>query len=195
MRCLHRGRGRPSSTGGGAWLAVCSGVSLSVRISRSRFTSFSLATCFWLEALGGSRHYLYPVHISHTFISCPSVGAALYLLLLRLLARQYDAAARVAPLCVSDATLSAEEAQLVRALADAAEDQHPDAHACRLRLSLAALHTPMYDALPWRLGEQLAGYAAKAAHVSFACHARALERGSRRPFVRVRARASVHLRR
>ena len=123
----------------------------------------------WLEALGGSRHYLYPVHISHTFISCPSVGAALYLLLLRLLARQYDAAARVAPLCVSDATLSAEEAQLVRALADAAEDQHPDAHACRLRLSLAALHTPMYDALPWRLGEQLAGYAAKAAHVSFAC--------------------------
>ena len=66
----------------------------------------------WLEALGGSRHYLYPVHISHTFISCPSVGAALYLLLLRLLARQYDAAARVAPLCVSDATLSAEEAQL-----------------------------------------------------------------------------------
>ena len=37
----------------------------------------------WLEALGGAGHYLYPVHISHTFISCPSVGAARDVLLLR----------------------------------------------------------------------------------------------------------------
>ena len=43
----------------------------------------------WLGHLD-VRHYLYPVSLSRTFISTPTLAAALYLLVLRWLDRQYE---------------------------------------------------------------------------------------------------------
>ena len=43
----------------------------------------------WLEGLGETRHYLYPIHRSRQFLFSTSLASSLYLLLLRLLSRQY----------------------------------------------------------------------------------------------------------
>ena len=84
----------------------------------------------WANALTGVRHYLYPVHRSGAYLSPPSLAAALYLLILRWLARDYAAAFSLAAACASDTPLSDEEAQLWALLADLEEDLEPSAHAC-----------------------------------------------------------------
>ena len=52
---------------------------------------------------------------------------------------QYDAVFRMAESCVSDTELSPTEAQIFAQLRLLKDDQHPDAHACRLKISLATL--------------------------------------------------------
>ena len=71
----------------------------------------------WLSNLGSTRHYLYAIHLSEGFLFSPTLAAALYLLLLRLLARQYEAVTAMASLCVCDGALSPEERQIVQLLA------------------------------------------------------------------------------
>jgi hypothetical protein len=45
----------------------------------------------WAENLPSSRHYLYPIHRSTAFVTPPSLAAAIYLLVLRWLAHDYEA--------------------------------------------------------------------------------------------------------
>ena len=120
----------------------------------------------WVASLGPTKAYLYPVHLSQSFLFFPSLAAALYMLLLKLLARRYETASEMAPQCVCDRPLSREEAQIVALFNETRGDQHPDAHACRLRISLHALHTPLYPELPWDLAEELIAYTRKLGHVS-----------------------------
>lgn len=49
----------------------------------------------------------------------------------------------------------------------ATKDTHPDAHACRLKLSAALAHAPMD--MPWNLSLEMAHYVQKFAAVSAAC--------------------------
>ena len=114
----------------------------------------------WMAQLPSSRHYLYSVHPSRTYLSPPSLAAALYLLLLRWLARDFEAACALAPSCVTDAPMSAEEAQLWKMLADLTSDAEPAAHACRLKLSLGARACPEL-ACPWEAAKELGCYLAK----------------------------------
>jgi hypothetical protein len=123
----------------------------------------------WLGNLGATRHYLYPVHLSERCLFAPTLAAALYLLMLRLLARQYDAVVAMASLCVCDGPLSPEERQIVRLLAQCNADRHPDAHACRLHVSLHAMHTPLASLLPWDLARELKAYVHKRWHVALSC--------------------------
>jgi hypothetical protein len=60
-------------------------------------------------------------------------------MLVRFLNRQYDAVFRLAETCVSDTQLSDEESQIFAQFALLKDDNHPDAHACRLKISLATL--------------------------------------------------------
>ncbi len=66
----------------------------------------------WLEGLGETRHYLYPIHRSRQFLFSTSLASSLYLLLLRLLSRQYASAFRLCTSCSSDQPLSEEEAHI-----------------------------------------------------------------------------------
>ena len=93
----------------------------------------------WVAALGDVRHYAYPVHACGVFLSSRTLASSLYLLAVRLLGRRYEMAFRLAESCITDATLSAEEAQLWELLALAGADTHPDAHAVRRNLALALL--------------------------------------------------------
>jgi hypothetical protein len=123
----------------------------------------------WLANLGATRHYLYQVHVSETFLLYPNLAAALYMLLLRLLARQYEAVVDLTSLCVCDAAPSPEERQIVSMLGQANKDHHPDAHACRLHVSLCAMHTPLEALLPWDTAAELRAYVRKRDHVGIRC--------------------------
>lgn len=68
-----------------------------ILIARPQGTAFSgeviLNRCdtWWLKCVGeGARHHLYPVHVSGCLLSTPSLAAALYLLVSRFVAGQYD---------------------------------------------------------------------------------------------------------
>ena len=75
---------------------------------------------------GGGGHYVYPVHGSHATMAAASLPAALYLTLLRFLARRYSDVCKLADLCVSEAHPTPEEAQLWRAFSGVANDPSPD---------------------------------------------------------------------
>jgi len=81
----------------------------------------------WLEGLGDTRHYLYPIHRSRQFLFATSLASSLYLLLLRLLARKYDSAFRLCTACTSDQPLSDEEAHIFDQLKYVANDPIADA--------------------------------------------------------------------
>ncbi len=59
-----------------------------------------------------SDHYLYPVHLSHMFLFTTTLESALYLLLLRILHKQYEDAFQLADSCISDVKLSREAGQV-----------------------------------------------------------------------------------
>ena len=109
------------------------------------------------------------VHVSETFLFCPSLASSLYMLLLRFLARQYEAVVGLASGCVADSPPTAEERQICMQLAQTQDDRHPNAHACRLHISLCALHTPLSELLPWDLEREIVAYVKKVWHVSVAC--------------------------
>ena len=92
---------------------------------------------------------------------------ALYLLLLRLLSRDYNAVGVLADSVATDTTFTAEELAVFNALGGANDDRHPDAHACRLRISLMTLDS--HTKLPWNLTKEATGYVTKLSHVSANC--------------------------
>ena len=124
---------------------------------------------------GCGGHYVYPVHGSHTALSAASLPSALYLALLRFLARRYANVCELSDLCVSDNALTPEEQQLWLAFAGVAMDPAPDACAARLRLSVAAFGTPAESLLPWDTQEELLSYVGSWRHVSASCRLSARE--------------------
>ena len=128
----------------------------------------------WSQHLTMSRHYLYDVHRSRSYLKPPSLAASLYLLVLRWLARDFASAFALAPSCVTDAALTPEEASLWSLLADFAQDTEPAAHATRLKLYLGARVCPELTC-PWRPGRELVQYLAKLDFIPHACRLSASE--------------------
>ncbi|CAM9876619.1 unnamed protein product, partial [Discosporangium mesarthrocarpum] len=126
---------------------------------------------WWLGCVGsGVRHHLYPFHVSGALLSTPSLAAALYLLLSRFVAGQYEKVFAMVESCVTDLPLSKEEAGTLLWLGHLDHDHHPDAVACRLRITLSAIPCPaMSEALPWNLLEQVHLYVTRRGHVSASC--------------------------
>lgn len=114
-----------------------------------------------------SRYYLYPVHTSKTFLILPTLGAALYMSLLRFLNRDYSACFSLLDTCHVDTPFTAEEQHIFDQFQHGQDDMHPDAHACRLKLSLAVLFSE--NKIEWKVQNEMAGYLDKLAHVSADC--------------------------
>jgi hypothetical protein len=112
------------------------------------------------------RHYVYPVHLSRTFLFSETLASSLYLLLMRFLARDYAAAFKLCHLCVSDVALSAEEEQLFRAICDV-EDAHPDANAVRCKISIVTQNNEMRPS--WNSRDVTDRYVKMHRFVSLAC--------------------------
>ena len=92
------------------------------------------------------------------------MSAALYMVLMRMLHRDYDVASRLLRECLTDQAFSKERQWMMSLLADTASDCHPDAQAVRCRLALVCFEAG--EAPAWKADRDLDGYFRKYAHVS-----------------------------
>ena len=134
-------------------LAASAKPGVAVRMGGGGFTTLDLQLDrmddAWSENLNPEvRHYLYPIHPSRSFMFTPTLASAMYLLLLRLINRQYDEVFRLADFCVKDEALSAEEQQLFDKIVEVGSlDNSTDAIACRLKIILVTSGTPMFSTI------------------------------------------------
>ena len=120
----------------------------------------------WNAALD-TFYYLFPIHVSLSFLFSPTLSSGLYLLLARFLSRNYEEVFRLAGTIGTDTDLSPEEDMLLQALGRSNSDCHPDSHACRMKISLVTLDAPIQ--CPWDLTRQCSRYITKLTHVSMVC--------------------------
>ena len=120
----------------------------------------------WAASLE-NPYYVFPVHVSLSFLYSTTLASALYLLLLRYLHRQYDAVVRLVDTVSTDTKLSSEEHNTLHQLTKRSLDKHPDSHAALLKISLVLFDSPV--SLPWDLTAEMAAYISKLTHVSASC--------------------------
>jgi hypothetical protein len=120
----------------------------------------------WLANLDTVRHYLYPIHLSRTFVVSHTLSSTLYLMYMRFLDRQYERAFRLTDSCVTDTPLSGEEAQIWKLFGES-RDAHPDAQAFRLKLSIVTQGTTLK--CEWDILECYTAYLQRYSHVSASC--------------------------
>jgi len=122
----------------------------------------------WLEQLD-TRYFLYPVHVSLSFMFTPTLSSALYLLLLRFLNRRYPEVFRIAETIGTDTAFTGEEKMLFEAIQLARSDVHPNACACRMKIAaVTAIDAPDLK-LPFDITTVAVSHAHRAKYVSAVC--------------------------
>ena len=124
----------------------------------------------WIGNIGEVRSYLYPVHNSRSFLVTPSLSSSLYLMVMYFITGAYQDVFKMVESCVSE-ELSPEEQQIFDQLEFLGNDNHPDAHACRLKLSVVTVGLGAESTMqcPWSIAEEMEEYAKKHVYVSAAC--------------------------
>ena len=124
----------------------------------------------WINNIGEVRSYLYPIHNSRSFLVTPSLSSSLYLMLMYFITGAYSDVFRMVDSCVSE-ELSPEEQQIFNQLEFLGNDFHPDAHACRLKLSVVTVGLGADSTMkcPWSITEEMEEYVKKHGFVSSAC--------------------------
>jgi hypothetical protein len=114
-----------------------------------------------------STYFLYPVHVSLSFLFSPTLSSSLYILLLRFLNRNYEEVFRLAATIGTDIEYGPEEDVIFKCLGRLNGDCHPDAHACRLKIALVIFDSPVL--CPFDITVQMSRYVTKLSHVSAVC--------------------------
>ena len=116
-----------------------------------------------------TRYLLLPIHVSLSFVRTPTLLSGLYLLLLRFLNRNYADVQRLVNSVGTDTELTDEEAAVLKEISSVRDD-HPDAHAARLHLTLSLTDAPqsVKSAIKWDVPDNLYKYLNKLSHVSMA---------------------------
>ena len=123
----------------------------------------------WVDNTGESAYFIYPIHTSGCFMSSRSIASSLYLLVLRLMSRNYRDAYRLIESCVCDNVLTPQEKQIYDVIGTIKDDFHPDVHACRLKLYFVTYGCS--DVMPYQFSveKELLGYVTKIRNVSSYC--------------------------
>lgn len=136
----------------------------------------------WINNMSEIRCYLYPVHSSKSFLITPSLASSMYLMVMYFITGKYQEVFKMVESCVSE-DLTAEEvrtdynsiallilshsthwfffavdqAQIFNQLEFLGNDNHPDAHACRLKLSATTVGLGDSSAMkcPWSVFEEM----------------------------------------
>ena len=118
----------------------------------------------WLDKLD-TKYYLYPVHVSLSFMFTPTFASALYLLYMRLLYRDYEEVFRIATTIGTDTSLSKEEEQLFKMYS--VDDSHPNILACFIKIGLLMNDGPVN--CQWYLPKITAMMLVRQSKVSMSC--------------------------
>ena len=102
-----------------------------------------------------SKCFLYEIHSSGSFMTARSLAGALYLVLLLFLKQEYEAVCKMVTSITCDEEFNAEDEMVFRQLAATIEDVHPNAHSCRLKISLAVNAVHGLRWCPWDVGAEL----------------------------------------
>ena len=114
------------------------------------------------------RYFMLPIHTSKSFLITTTLSCRLYLILLKLLARQYEEAYRLIEVCAIDVKFTPEEKWVFNLIQERAQfDSHPDAEAVRLKLILAIMYSS--NEMMWETNVIFQRYLKNVAHVSAAC--------------------------
>jgi thiol-disulfide isomerase/thioredoxin len=113
------------------------------------------------------RFFLYPVHVSLSFLLTKGLNSAVYLMLLRFLHRDYADVFRLADSIATDTKFNEEGQDIFMGFRNSNDDWHPDAHACRLKISLVTIDSGTES--PWDLTVECAKHTVKLAAVSSNC--------------------------
>lgn len=124
----------------------------------------------WINNTGEVRCYLYPIHNSRSFLVTPSLASSMYLMVMYFITGSYQNVFKMVESCVSE-ELTPEEKQIFDQLEFLGNDRHPDAHACRLKLSVVTVGLGGDDSMkcPWSVREEMEEYCKKHQHVSSVC--------------------------
>jgi hypothetical protein len=124
----------------------------------------------WIDNIGEVRTYLYPIHNSRSFLVTPSLASSLYLMVMYFITGNYQDVFKMVESCVSE-DLSPEEQQIFNQLEFLGNDFHPDAHACRLKLSVVTVGLGADSKMkcPWSIAAEMEEYVKKHIYVSSAC--------------------------
>ena len=113
------------------------------------------------------RYFLYPVHVSLSFLLTKGLNSAIYLMLLRFLHRDYAEVFRLADSIATDTNFNAEGSVIFQRFAGTNNDWHPDAHACRLKIALVTIDSGAPP--PWDLTIECARHIVKLDSVTSNC--------------------------
>ena len=129
----------------------------------------SMTNKVWLANTGEAAYFTYPIHSSGCFMSSRSIASSLYLLVLRIMSRNYRDAFRLIESCVCDHVLTPQEKQIYDVMGTIKDDSHPDVHACRLKLYFVTYGCS--DVMPYQFNveSELVGYVTKIRLVSSYC--------------------------
>lgn len=130
------------------------------------FSTFTVLKHSDVEKLA-ERFFLYPVHVSCSFLLTKGLNSAVYLMLLRFMHRDYVDVYRLVDSIATDTKFNDEGLHIFKAFGRVNDDYHPDAHACRLKIALVILDSGV--PLPWDLTVECARYAVKVDRVSTSC--------------------------
>ena len=124
----------------------------------------------WIDNIGEVRCYMYPIHNSRSFLVTPSLASSMYLMVMYFITGSYQEVYKMVESCVSE-ELTPEEKQIFDQLEYLGNDMHPDAHACRLKLSVVTVGLGGDDSMrcPWSVTEEMEEYCKKHPFVSSAC--------------------------
>eukprot|EP00966_Prymnesium_polylepis_P135209 3125348-Prymnesium_polylepis.1 len=117
-------------------------------------------------ANAATSYFTFGVHASGAFLTPPTLASALYLLVLKLMARDYAGASALFSSISTDSELTAEESQIFDVLGDLKAGS-PDFHAVRAKVMLTQADAP--TVIPWDVRQEQAYYASKLSHVSARC--------------------------
>ena len=116
-----------------------------------------------------TRYLMLPIHVSLSFIRTPTLLSGLYVLLLRFLNRDYADVQRLINSVGTDTELTEEEGAVLQEISSVRDD-HPNAHAARLHLTLSLVDAPekSKSIVRWDVPEQVYKYLNKMSHVAMA---------------------------
>lgn len=116
-----------------------------------------------------ARYFLYPVHVSFSFLFMPTLCSAMYMILLRFLNMNFSESCKLSPSVATDANLTADELKIFMTVIEN-QLKHPDSYAFLLHFFLALSQSPSCLTCASQSVPSIeVAYLKRLSHVSYLC--------------------------